>query len=441
MSITILGLGPGDPQALTLEARDALAQAGEIYLRTREHPTVAALPHHLTIHTYDYLYEANSDFDTIYTAIAGDVATRGEQGDILYAVPGNPLFGETSVHKILAQARAKNIPVRVIPGLSFVDATCVALGLDPLAQGLQVVDATDLAYDHFPQLDQDEPTLVGQVYSRAVASDCKLTLLVTYPPDHSVTLVDAAGTPGQTMTTLPLEELDRSDSFGLLTTLYVPPLARISSLNGLAEIVAHLRSPEGCPWDREQTHESLRAGFLEEAYEVLETLDEGDMPHLREELGDMLLHVLLQTQIAEEASEFTLSDVVADIAAKLIRRHPHVFGSVTVSGTEEIIANWDKIKEKERGGKKRVAVSLPRGLPALAQAEKIAHHRKVKPSPSEIAERVEKLTRARSRDKALGEILYALAAFASTKHIDAESALRAAATRELNHHNQEVSDE
>lgn len=431
MGITILGLGPGDPQALTLEAQETLGQAREIYLRTREHPTVKALPKHLRIHSYDHLYNKLSEFDAIYNAIAEDVVARGEKGDILYAVPGHPLYGETSVQWILTRAREKQIPTRVIAGLSFVDAACAALELDPLLHGLQIVDATELAHRHFPPFDPDKPALVGQLYSRAVASDCKLTLLVLYPPDHAVMLVEAAGTARQKITSVTLEELDRSNDFGLLTTLYIPPLLRPSSMNALAEIVAHLRSPEGCPWDREQTHQSLRGSLLEEAYEVLEAIDADDMPHLREELGDLLLHVLLQSQMASEASEFTLTDVVAEISAKLIRRHPHVFGDVKVNGTEEIVANWDKIKEAEKGGKPQPKVTVPRGLPALAQAQKVAGKHKAKADPEEIAEQVEKLQRARNREKALGEILYGLAAYASAKHIDAESALRITATREM----------
>lgn len=433
MSITILGLGPGDPQALTLEARGVLAHAQEIFLRTRGHPTVPALPglcsKGLRVHSFDHLYETLSDFDEIYSAIADTIVARGEKGEVLYAVPGHPLFGEISVQKILAQARGKRIVTRLIAGVSFVDAACAALALDPLARGLQIADATDLASQHFPHLDPDQPALIGQLYSRAVASDCKLTLLVLYPPDHVVTRIDAAGTAQQKIKTLPLEELDRSEDFGLLTTLFIPPLPCPSSLNALAETVAHLRSPAGCPWDREQTHQSLRANFLEEAYEVLETLDGDDMPHLREELGDLLLHVFLQTQIASEAGEFLLSNVVAGIAAKLVRRHPHVFGDVKVAprGTAEIIANWEKIKQAENGGKPKGVI--PRALPALARAQKIARRGKITANVKEIAARVERLPRARSREKALGEVLFALAAYASTKHIDAESALRAAANK------------
>ncbi len=430
MGITLLGLGPGNPDALTLQARDALAQAREIFLRTRAHPTVAALPAHLQVHSYDSLYEELETFDAIYAAIADDVVRRGAEGDILYAVPGHPLYGETTVRLILAQARERAIPTQVIAGLSFVDAACAALALDPLERGLQLVDATDLATQHFPRLDPDQPALVGQLYSRAVASDCKLTLLVLYPADHVVTLVDAAGTPEQKISEVTLEELDRSDAFGLLTSLYIPPMTRPSSMNALAEIVAHLRAPEGCPWDREQTHPSLRGSLLEETYEVLEAIDEDDLPHLREELGDLLLLVFLHGQIASEGGEFTLADVVAEIAAKLVRRHPHVFGSVKVNGTEEVLANWDKIKVAENGGRKKTPRLTPRGLPALAQATKVAGKARTLVHLEEIAARVQKLGRSRNREKALGEILYALAAYAASRDVDAESALRVEATRE-----------
>jgi tetrapyrrole methylase family protein/MazG family protein len=211
----------------------------------------------------------------------------------------------------------------------------------------------------------------------------------------------------------------------LLTALYVPPLARPSGFNALGEVVAHLRAPEGCPWDRAQTHQSLRKDFLEECYEVLDTLDRNDIPHLREELGDLMLHILLQAQIAAESGEFLLTDVLADITAKLIRRHPHVFGDVQVSGTHEIIANWERIKQAERNDAPHPA-RLPRALPALARAQKIARRNKIKVTTRDIQAAVAKLARAKNRERALGQVLFALAAYAANKQIDAESALRAA---------------
>src|SRR5512142_3280122 len=124
MSITILGLGPGDPDLLTLQARKALAHAREIFLRTRAHPTVAALPKRLRIHSFDHLYRKYDDFEAIYTAMADEIVARGQKANVLYAVPGHPLYGEQSVQKILTQAREKHIEVRVIAGVGFVGAAC-----------------------------------------------------------------------------------------------------------------------------------------------------------------------------------------------------------------------------------------------------------------------------------------------------------------------------
>jgi MazG family protein len=162
----------------------------------------------------------------------------------------------------------------------------------------------------------------------------------------------------------------------------------------------------------------------------LETLDANDIPHLREELGDLMLHIIFQTQIASESSEFLLSDVIADVSEKLIRRHPHVFGDVQVNGKADVIANWDKIKQAENGGKKKS--KMPRGLPALMRAQKVAKKMTTNSGNTtnlkNVAARVEKLSRAKDRGRALGEILFALAAYAQAKHIDAESVLRTFAT-------------
>ncbi len=426
MTITILGLGYGDPRALTLQAHDELQRAREIFVRTRAHPTVAALPPHLRVHSFDYLYESLESLDAVYTAIADALMEHATRGDVLYAVPGHPLFGETSTQRLLARARAQNIPTRLVAGTSFIEAVCSALELDPLARGLQITDATDLARLYFPRLDPDQPALIAQVYSRAVASACKLTLLVLYPPEHTITRVDAAGTPEQRLVTCPLAEIDHADDAGLLTTWYVPPLARPSGFNALGQVVAHLRAPEGCPWDRAQTHQSLRKDFLEECYEVLDTLDRNDIAHLREELGDLLLHIFLQAQIAAESSEFLLTDVIADITAKLVRRHPHVFGDVQVRGTRDIIANWERIKQSEQNDAPHPA-RLPRALPALARAQKIARRHKMRVTLRDVHAAIEKLARARQRERALGEVLFALAAYAASKQMDAESALRTVA--------------
>ncbi|MDI7278110.1 MAG: MazG nucleotide pyrophosphohydrolase domain-containing protein, partial [Anaerolineae bacterium] len=331
-SIVIVGLGPGDPRFLTAEASGVLSEAGEVFLRTREHPIVETLPGTVTLHSFDSLYETAESFDALYRAIADRVLELGARPQgVVYAVPGHPLVGETSVRLILEGALERGLTVRLVDGLSFVEPVLSALRVDAL-RGLQLVDGLDLASQHSPLLDPDRPAIVGQLYSRQIASDVKLTLLNVYPPEHLVTLVRSAGLPGQELRTMPLHDLDR-DAVDHLTALYLPPLERPGSPISFQELVAHLRGPMGCPWDREQTHQSLRPNLLEETYEALAALDLGDMAELKEELGDLLLQIFLHTQIAAECGEFAMRDVVGHIIEKLRRRHPHVFGEVAVAGT------------------------------------------------------------------------------------------------------------
>lgn len=307
-----------------------------------------------------------------------------------------------------------------------INAICGALGLDPLARGLQVFDAAHLARLHFPPLDPDTPALIAQLDTRALATECQRSLLLLYPRHHLVTRYE---TVREKTATLKLENLAHIENPETPSVLFVPPLARPGSFNAFANIVAHLRSPVGCPWDRAQTHQSLRKDFLEECYEVLETLDEKDIPHLREELGDLMLHILLQTQIAYQADEFGLSEMLAEISEKLVRRHPHVFGDVVVNGTDEIVANWEKIKQSEKprakSGKREISIALP----ALMRAQKIAKKQKMKASAKEIENLVGRLPRAKNKEQALGEVLFALAVYAQEKHLDAETALRQAAAQ------------
>ncbi len=306
---------------------------------------------------------------------------------------------------------------------TLLDTVCAALDIDPLARGLQIIDAPTLARQHFPHLDPDLPALIVNV-NRANARKCQRVLTMLYPPEHSIRWVDAA----QTIASSSLAKMTRS-KFDESSTLYLPPLARAGSMSALGQVVARLRAPDGCPWDRKQTHQSLRRDFLEEVYEVLETLDAEDMPHLREELGDLLLHIFLQAQIAAESGEFRLSEVIAEISEKLVRRHPHVFGDVQVSGTDQVVANWEMIKQAENGGKQKSAV--PRALPALMRAQKIAKRAKVQVNRKEIVARAAKLSRGRNAEQKFGELLFALAAYASARGIDAESALRRVANQKI----------
>ncbi len=439
MTITIVGLGPGDPQHLTREAWDVLAAAQEVWLRTARHPTVAGLPAHLTLHSFDELYESAADFGLVYRTIAEEVLRLGcRPVGVVYAVPGHPLVGESTVQQVLAAARAEGLPVRIVGGLSFVEPALTALGLDAL-EGLQVHDGIELAARHHPPLNPDLPALVGQVYGRTLASDLKLTLMNQYPDEHPIALLHAAGTVDARVDRLPRYELDRQP-VDHLTSLYVAPLVRTGSLEGLQETVAHLRAPDGCPWDREQTHESLRSGLLEEAYEAVAAIDADDMAGLCEELGDMLLQVLLQTQIATEDGDFQMVDVVAGIDAKLHRRHPHIWGQAVVNTEQELLAQWERLKQAERPAERSLLDGVPQALPALQQAhtygERVARVGFDWPDVDGVVDKVQEelaeltaATTVEEREAELGDLLFTVVNWARHLGIEPETALRQANRR------------
>lgn len=450
--ITIVGLGPGAFDQLTQEAIATLSQASELWLRTARHPVVSHLPAGPAVHSFDSLYEEAGTFEEVYATIAQRVLTLGARAEgVVYAVPGHPLVGESTVTQILKAAREAGIPTHVIPGLSFIEPTLTALALDAL-DGLQIVDALDVVGSYYPILNPDRPVLIAQVYSRAVASDLKLVLMNLYPDEHQTALVDAAGTAAETVIWCPLYEIDRRDHTPL-TSLYVAPLPYVGGFEHLLETVAHLRSPEGCPWDREQTHASLRENLLEEAYEVLEALDREDDDALCEELGDLLLQVVLHAQIAGEEGVFQMADVIAGIDAKLKRRHPHVWGTVQVADAHDVVVNWEAIKREERENKRTAHSEMgahaearflldgvPKTLPALAQARAYSSRAarvgldmvEIAADVAHIQQAVEAFLQAYSVEDqgvALGEVLFTIAQCAGRLELDPEAVLREANLR------------
>jgi len=439
-NITIVGLGPGDISLLTTEATEILGTAREVYLRTRRHPVVLSLPPHLTLHSFDHLYETEDEFSAVYEEIARRIVTLGQrQEGVIYAVPGHPLVGEESVRCILLLAEDEGLEVRMVTGLSFIEVALEALRIDPL-DGLQIVDATILAHRLHPNLDPDLPALIGQLYNRRVAAEVKLTLMNLYPADHPVTLVRKVGTPQLETETSPLHELDHSKDIDHLTSLYLPPLPNPSSLSTFQDIVARLRAPGGCPWDREQDHQTLRRHLLEETYEVLQALDEEDDVALREELGDLLLQIILHTQIATESGEFTLAQVLETIIAKIVRRHPHVFAGLEVADADEVLRNWQAIKRAEKPEEDKPFGGMPLSMPALTLAQRAQERAKREglPSPSqegllaEIERRLDTLREVEGEEDAaavLGQLLFALVNLGRLFGMDAESALRIATIR------------
>lgn len=446
--ITLLGLGPGDPNMLTLEAHQILATTSEIYLRTIQHPAVAGFPAKVQIHSFDHLYEQLPSFDEVYEHIVEQVLELGSRPQgVVYAVPGHPFVAEATCPEIVRRSKQAGISLHVIEGLSFIEPTLTALGIDPLPY-LSIVDALELAHSHVPPFPPDAPALIAQIYSKQVAGEVKLTLMEAYPDEHPVRLVHAAGTPQSTVENIALYAIDQSPSIGLLTCLYLPPLQKGSSFEAFQEVIAHLRAPDGCPWDREQTHQSLRTNLLEETYETLEALDADDPTRMREEFGDLLLQITLHAQIANEYGEFNFPQVIKNIYDKIVRRHPHVFGDWKVTGVENVLQNWEKLKAEERaeehlengGPEKGLLDGVAQALPALSQAEEIQRRAArvgfdwpdARGVVDKINEECRELLNAEdlaSRADELGDLLFAVVNLARHYEIDAESALRESNTR------------
>ena len=468
-AVIVVGLGPGRWDDLTVEAQAVLDGAPAVIVRTERHPTVDALRQRrpdLALTSFDALYDSAESFGDLYPLMVEQVFALAEAlpagQSLVYAVPGHPLIGEESVRLLRARAAERGVPVRIVASLSFVEPVCAALGLDPLQRDLQLLDATllaDVPVEALPgALLPTVPALVAQVYNRRVAGGLKLALSELYPDDWEITVVRWAGlAERESIERMPLVALDRNDRADHLTTVYVPPLPPIEANRapeGLRAVVARLRAPDGCPWDREQTHQTLRRYVLEEAYEVAEVLDEWDgspemAEKLAEELGDLLLQVYLQAEIGDEEDLFSLGDVYQAINEKLIRRHPHVFGDVQVKDAAQVLRNWEAIKRDERASRgeavehESILRKVPSSAPALYQAYELGRAaakagftwpdasgalEKLAEEARELAEAKQEQS-AERRAEELGDVLFVLGRLADMLDVQPEDALQRANRR------------
>ena len=370
--IVVCGLGPAGPDLVTAATHEAVARIPHRFLRTARHPAAGVVGE---VPTFDRLYDEAESIGAVYTAIVEAlVAAAAERGEVLYAVPGSPAVAERTVELLLADER---VAVEVVPALSFADLAWVRLGIDPVERGVRLVDGHRFEIE---AAGDRGPLLVAQCDDRHVLSDVKLVLGDATGEAGgdgvAVTVLQRLGLPDEHIVELPWPELDRVVRPDHLTSLYVPRLATplASETAAFAEVVRRLRAE--CPWDRQQTHQSLRHHLLEEAYEVLEALDHLDVEAgegfdaLEEELGDLLFQVFLHATLAAEEGRFTLEDVVRGISDKLVGRHPHVFGDVTVDSADEVAERWERLKKAEKG-RSSVMDGIPATLPALAYALKV----------------------------------------------------------------------
>ena len=489
-SLTIVGLGPGAAGHLSLETLQLL-ENNAVILRTEIHPTVAELKNRgISYVSCDSFYEREDTFEKVYDKIAAFVLEQARGKHVVYAVPGSPLVAERTVVLLRERAAEQGVPLQIKPAMSFLDLAYVDLGIDPI-EGLRIIDAQD--FEALADAGR-YPLMITQVYNQMVASDMKLSLMDALPDETEVWFLRNLGLEDEECRKILLYEIDRQPVIDHLTSVFIPrqpqevllsvlqepekeevsvsdgadeaegefdfaeePLSEavVAGEDGhwkrfpllprktefdvrpLSDVMQVLREPGGCPWDREQDFATIRANLIEECYEFLEAVDDKDVHGMMEELGDILMQVVFHARMAEEKELFTLQDVIDCVTDKLIERHPHVFGTVQVANSDEVLTNWDAIKLQEKPERKRILDGIYKGLPSLLRANKV--QRKVakvgfdwtetEPVKNKVLEEWKEFNEAVAKgnaeemEKELGDLYFSLVNYARHLGVESETAL------------------
>ncbi|MCS7300142.1 MAG: nucleoside triphosphate pyrophosphohydrolase [Fimbriimonadales bacterium] len=423
----LVGLGAGGAQELSENALHALRRAQRVFLTHPEHPSARALT--LTGTAFE---ACSADPQQLIAALL-----HAPERVVALATPGHPLIANPLVEAVLHAALEQGRPVRLVPSRSFIEPVLEA-ALLAAPDGVQLLNAARLPHLRF---DPAVPTLWFGVETPERLQAVQQQLLRFYPAAFEAVLVHAPGDEAHAETRrVAIRELHRMPS-DMITYLLIPPCPRreqtYEGFEGLTRVVAALRAPDGCPWDREQTHASLKPHLLEETYETLEAIDSGDLAQLREELGDLLLQVLMHSQMASETGAFDIEGVIQYLTEKLISRHPHVFGDTHAETAEQVLKNWDKTKRAQKG-RDSILEGVPRAMPALARAQEISKRAarvgfewdsihgvldKLREEETELRQAIKSGDSARIESE-IGDLLFTVVNIARHAQVDAEDALR-----------------
>ncbi len=370
-SITVLSLGPGDPKLLTVQTYDALRSARTLVLRTAKHRTAEELRTQGILFTdFDAMYDEYSDFDGLHAAMAEKLWQMAATKPVTFAVIDSTTDGAV---RILRSTVPEDGRLTILPAVTVADA-CLALLPPEIEQPgrVRILPAVDV---FTAALDPGTPLLITEIWDRVLASDIKLALNDLYGDEAQTVFFPSSVNINRKPMTLPLCEMDRQPRYDHTVALYLPATDLLQRkrfcFQDLLHVMHTLRLRD--PWDIEQTHESLRKYIIEEAYEAVGAIDEDDMDHLADELGDVLLQVAFHADIGQAVGEFSINDVTTAIVSKLIYRHPNVFGTLELATSEDVARNWEKMKKAERGltNQASVLADVSVGLPALMRAAKV----------------------------------------------------------------------
>ena len=373
-SLVIVGLGPAGLEHTPPSSAAVLADPMRtVIVRTLQHPAAMELDDTRDLVSCDDLYESGDTLDDVYIAIANRVILSAASGSTVYAVPGSPHVGERSVAAVMARADSAAIAIEVVGAGTFLDLVWARIPFDPIARGVQIVDGRDLP-DPFPL---HLPTLITQVDRPVVLADVALTLAKVLSDHVDLIILDRLGDHDEIVLRTSLSQLSRYAPGPRTSVFLDPPL---TGWHGLVLTSRRLRRE--CPWDREQTHRSLLKYLIEEAYEAVDAanalseaapfgkVDFNAYAHLEEELGDVLLQIVLHATLAREASAFDVEEIAEMVRRKLVIRHPHVYGDIAAPDVETVAANWEQSKATERH---RISLmdDVPTTLPAALRADKL----------------------------------------------------------------------
>ena len=436
-TITVVGLGPGHPARVTSETLDAIASIEKRFLRTAQHPSAHLVGN---AETFDHLYESAASFDEVYQQIADTLITEATSHQhVLYAVPGSPLVLERTVALLRAQEK---VDINILPAIGFLDDVWRALNIDPVESSVRLIDGHTFTAS---AAGYTGAALVAHTHANWVLSDIKLSI-DDIDPLTPIVLLHHVGLPDEQLVHTTWSEMDRTIDADHLTSLWIPSLGtpvaeEMVKFHALARTLR-----DQCPWDMEQTHQSLVRYLLEETYEVIDAIerlnvdDPSSDDDFIEELGDLLYQIEFHAAIAEEQGRFTMSDVARTVHDKLVSRHPHVFGDVEVSSSSDVESNWEAIKKAEKPERTGIFDGVVQAAPSLSFAAKVQQRaaragfdwpsvdgplQKVGEETTEVQQAMATGDPEATKSE-LGDLLFAVVNVARHLDVDPESALRSA---------------
>ena len=435
-TIQIIGLGAGGEDDLTVRAQKALLKRIPTFARTDRHPIVNELRKNIDIISFDDYFLKYETFDEVYENIVNTLIEKSKQyGKINYCTAGSPYYGDIVTKKLINEYK-NQINTIIIDGMSFLDK-CLKLSGFADYNNIKILDC--LEADEF-SFDVNSFNVITQVYDLEIASLLKIKLMEIYPEDVNTLIIDVLE---ENVKKIPLFMLDQEKNYGFSTYFCILPIEisknRVYNVNNLLRIVKILRGPDGCPWDKKQTHHSIRQNVIEEAYEVVDAIDNDDVDNLVEELGDLLFQVIFHSELGSEEGYFNFNDVINKLCTKMYFRHPHVFGDVKADNAEEALASWENSKQKE----KNLATytdnlkNVPKALSTLSRSYKIQKRaaevgfdwpdsegaiEKIKEELQEFIEEY-KNSNIENMEEEFGDLLFALVNFARFEKINPDIAL------------------